>query len=211
MPMVGSEGPVVDTIRRLAAQDPELPAQLVRQRLADQADTSMTSLVGGEAQGGGARFAKDIAGTVQQATNLDAVLRALPDSPEAPASVDALLEVLRATGKRKPAGLNTAADRETQKALSHPGLFGQGVAAARTAGVSLVRNAAENARRVALGRRMDVLANLFTAPDSANQIADIVARGVEPVLANAARRQALQTPSIAAAFGMSPLGQGSAR
>jgi hypothetical protein len=121
------------------------------------------------------------------------------------------MEVLRATGKRLPPGSNTAADRETQKALSNPGLFGQGVAAARTAGVSLVQNAAENARRVALGRRMDYLARVFTAPDRADQIADIVARGVEPVLANAARRQALQTPSIAATFGTPPLSQGAAR
>ena len=58
---------------------------------------------------------------------------------------------------------------------------------------------------------MDYLARVFTAPDSANQIADIVARGVEPILVNAARRQALQAPSIAAAFGTPLLNQGSAR
>jgi hypothetical protein len=77
----GGEAEIADAVRRLVTQDPEVTAGLVRQRLANPADTSMTRLVGGEAQGGGARFAKDIAGTDQQAANLDAVLRALPASP----------------------------------------------------------------------------------------------------------------------------------
>lgn len=51
----------------------------VRQRLVDQADTSMGRLVGGEAQGGGARFAKDIAGTDQPDANLGAVVGTLPN------------------------------------------------------------------------------------------------------------------------------------
>jgi hypothetical protein len=57
---------------------------------------------------------------------------------------------------------------------------------------------------------MDVLADLFT-PDSANQIADIVARGAEPVFANALRREAPQAPSITAAFGSPALIQGATR
>lgn len=52
-PLVGGERELVDTIMRLSNRDPELPGQLVRQRLADQADQSMTRLVGGAAQGAG--------------------------------------------------------------------------------------------------------------------------------------------------------------
>lgn len=100
----GGEEEIADTVRRLVTQEPELTAQLVRQRLANQADTSMTRLVGGEAQGGGARFAKDIAGTDQQGANLGAVLRALPNSPGARATMKDLLQTLRATGQRKPQG-----------------------------------------------------------------------------------------------------------
>jgi hypothetical protein len=61
----------------------------------------MTGRFGGEAQGGGAKFAKEIAGTHQQATNLDAALRVLPDSPAAPAAVDGLMQILRETDPRK--------------------------------------------------------------------------------------------------------------
>lgn len=61
----------------------------------------MTRLVDGEAQGGGARFVKDIAGTDQQVANLERVLGALPNSTGARAAIEDLLETLRVTGTRK--------------------------------------------------------------------------------------------------------------
>lgn len=63
---------------RIEARDPGAGAGLVRQRLADQYGSSAGRLVGGENQYGGARFAKDIAGTPQAETNLNAVVGALP-------------------------------------------------------------------------------------------------------------------------------------
>ncbi|KQT46597.1 hypothetical protein ASG52_12825 [Methylobacterium sp. Leaf456] len=82
-PRAGGDGEAADLVARLAREDGDGAAQLLRQRLADQADASMTQLEGGEAQGGGAHFAKDIAGTDQQERDLRAVMAAL-QRPTAP-------------------------------------------------------------------------------------------------------------------------------
>jgi hypothetical protein len=64
---------------RTEARDPGAGAALVRQNLADRYDQSASRLVGGENQYGGARFAKDIAGTSQAETNLHAVVGGAAD------------------------------------------------------------------------------------------------------------------------------------
>jgi hypothetical protein len=195
-PLTGGQGELADATARIGAIDPEGIAQLVRQRMADQYEHSATALVGGEAQGGGAKFAKDMAGgrTSQKQANIDAVLGALPNSPDAPQSVSTLLDTLRATGMRRPPGSNTAMDRAMLGNLAEQGAFGELVTALRTQGRSLLYDAGSAAKRVALGRAMGRLADLFVHPNSANLIADIAERGVEPVLANAMLRQALQSP-----------------
>jgi hypothetical protein len=80
---------------------------LVRPSMADTFDESTRRFVGGENQYGGARFAKDVAGTAQQQTNLDAVLgtvnrSSLPQPASSamngPAEISDLLDVFRATG-----------------------------------------------------------------------------------------------------------------
>ena len=82
-PLAGGDAELIDTITRMSSRDPELTAGLVRQRLADQFDQSSGRLVGGENQYGGARFAKDIAGTPQQEANLRGVVGALPNGATA--------------------------------------------------------------------------------------------------------------------------------
>ncbi|MFK5599942.1 hypothetical protein ACFZ8E_23540 [Methylobacterium sp. HMF5984] len=190
----GQNVELADATRRIGAIDPEAIAQLVRQRMGNQYDASATDLVGGGNHSGGAKFAKDMAGTPQKQANIDAVLGALPNSPAAPQSVNTLLDTLRATGRRLPAGSNTSADRAMQEALSEQSTLGEAVTALRTQGRSLFANVGGKARQAALGRHTGRLADLFTAPDSADRIADIVQRGVEPVFANALLRQSLQTP-----------------
>ncbi len=201
-PLTGGENELIDTIMRLSARDPDLTSQLVRQRLADQADTSMTRLTGGQAQGGGARFAKDIAGSRQAETNLGAVLGALPNSPQAPQRFDDLLDVLRATGTRKPQGSSTdfnaqyRAEMSPLRSLPAAAVTG---AAALTSGwgwPALISQGVDTVRRAALGRNNARLADLFTAPDSASQIGDLLARGSRPALTQALGRTAAQTPAV---------------
>ena len=61
-----------------------------------------------------ARFAKDVAGTPQQETNLNAVLGALPNGQPAQVAMADLLEALRATGQRKPMGSATSFNEQVK-------------------------------------------------------------------------------------------------
>ncbi|WP_187272543.1 hypothetical protein [Methylobacterium sp. WL9] len=199
VPLTGGQGELADATRRIGALDPEGIAQLVRQRFADQYEHSATGLVGGPAQGGGAKFAKDMAGdrASQKQANIDAVLGALPNSPQAVDSVDRTLDALRVTGRRLPAGSNTAADRAVQQNLSEPSMLGEAATAGRSLGAAALligRGVRDKAQQVQLGRQTGRLADLFTAPDSAAQIAAIAERGVEPVLRNALSRFFVQSP-----------------
>ena len=102
---------------RTEARDPGAGAALVRQNLADRYDQNASSPVGGENQYGGARFAKDIAGTSQAETNLHAVVGALPTGAVAQPSMQDLVDVLRATGMRKPQGSATEFNRQLNHEL----------------------------------------------------------------------------------------------
>ncbi|MCE4226761.1 hypothetical protein HCU64_23755 [Methylobacterium sp. C25] len=131
---------------RLSACDPELPRQLARQRLAHQVDTSATRLFGGETQGGGARFAKDIVGTEQQATNLDAALGALGVSNTRQGMANTL-DVFRATGTWNPQGSPTDFNRQIREAFGEMPLTA----------------------RAWLGRNKAALADVLTAPHWRNR------------------------------------------
>ena len=191
---VGGENELVDTVMRLGRQDPDLTGQLVRQRMVDQADTSMGRLVGGEAQGGGARFAKDIAGTEQQDANLRAVVGALPNSPAAPQALRDLMENFRATGTRKPQGSPTDFNTQYRAEIGGETLAQQGITALRTGGRSLLANAGDATRRAYLGRNNGRLSDLFAAPDSVQQIRRMVEQGVQTPYADAALRSLIQAP-----------------
>lgn len=107
-PLVGIDRELVDTIMQLEARDPSAAGAPI---MANTFDESTRRLVGGENQYDGARFAKDVAGTAQQQTNLDAVLgmvnrSSLPQpagsAMNRPAEISDLLDVFRAIGQRKP-------------------------------------------------------------------------------------------------------------
>ncbi|MCJ2038805.1 hypothetical protein MKK55_07525 [Methylobacterium sp. J-059] len=155
----------------------------------------MGRLVGGEAQGGGAKFAKDIAGTEQQAWNLDAVLRALPDSPAAPVAVDDLMQILRATGTRKPQGSPTDFNAQYRAEIGGETLLQQGLSTLKTQGRTLLTNAGDASKRAYLGRNNAALADILSAPDSVQQIRAIAPRRAETPFADAFMRMAVQAPA----------------
>ncbi|MFD6320929.1 hypothetical protein [Methylorubrum thiocyanatum] len=194
-PLVGGEAELADAVTRLRARDPDLTNELIRQRLADQFDASATRLVGGEAQGGGARFAKDIAGTEQQARNLEAVLEAT-GGPAVRQPIADVLDVFRATGTRKPQGSPTDFNQQIREAVGEMPLTAQALTALRTGGASLLTQAGDGAKRVWLGRNNRTLAEILTAPNSVEQIGTILQRGTATPFADAALRQALQSRSL---------------
>lgn len=200
-PLTGGEGELVDAITRIEAREPGVGAGLVRQRLADQYDTSAGRLVGGENQYGGARFAKDIAGAPQAETNLNAVVGALPTGPVAQPSMQDLVEVLRATGMRKPQGSATAFNQQLNKELSLPPISAEVAAAAKSGGLSIPTGVRDRIKREWLGRGTSTLANLFLAQpgaaagSSVEQIRNLAQRAAQTPMTDAMLRQVLETPS----------------
>jgi hypothetical protein len=194
-PLTGGEAELVDAVMRLERQEPGLGASLVRQRLADQYDTSAGRLVGGENQYGGARFAKDIAGTPQAETNLNAVVRALPNGAVAQPSIQDLVEVLRATGMRKPQGSATAFNQQITHDLAAPPTAAEAAAAIKSGGLSVPTGIRDRAQRAWLGRGTATLSDLFLAPDSVDRMRGLLARSAETPIADAMLRQLIMTPT----------------
>jgi hypothetical protein len=199
-PLTGGERELVAAIMRTEARDPGAGAALVRQNLADRYDQSASRLVGGENQYGGARFAKDIAGTPQAETNLNAVTDALRVGPwqsggPPPSDLQNLVEVLRATGMRKPQGSATEFNRQLNHELALPPISAEVAAAAKTGGVSALAAVRDRAQRAWLGRGTSELSDLFLAPDSVDQIRTIAARAADTPGGDAMLRQMLQAPS----------------
>jgi hypothetical protein len=192
-PLAGGDAELIDTIMRMGSRDPELTAGLVRQRLADQFDHSAGRLVGGENQYGGARFAKDIAGTPQQETNLRGVVGALPNGATAGPAVDDMIDILRATGVRKPQGSATEFNRQIADDL---GAVPVALGSLSTVGTALPRIAGDAVQRAWYGRGANRLAEMFLAPDSVSQMRAVAARGGETPFIDALRRQLIQAPNV---------------
>jgi hypothetical protein len=199
-PLTGGDRELVEAITRIDNRAPGVGSSLVRQRLADQYDSSAGRLVGGENQYGGARFAKDIAGTPQAETNLNAVTDALrvgpfqPGGPP-PSDLQNLVDVLRATGMRKPQGSATAFNQQITHELQLPPVSAEVVAAAKSGGLTIPTGVRDRAKRAWLGRGTGQLADMFLAPDSVDQMRAISQRAAQTPMADALRRQMLQTPS----------------
>ncbi|MFC6048119.1 hypothetical protein ACFPYM_09760, partial [Methylobacterium hispanicum] len=103
-----------------------------------------------------------------------------------------LLDVLRATGTRKPQGSPTNFNAHYRAEIGGETLPQQGLTALRTGGRSMLANAGEAARRAYLGRNNATLADLFAAPDSVQQIRSIVAQRAQTPVADAVLRAAVQ-------------------
>jgi len=106
-PVVGMEQEVSDAISRITNIDPKTTQALVRQHLETSFNKATKDLVSGPNQYGAAKFASNIAGTEQQASNLEAAIRALPDGEAKWSQVSNMLDVFKAQGHRLPVGSAT--------------------------------------------------------------------------------------------------------
>jgi hypothetical protein len=95
---------------------PGVGADLSRQHLVRALNEATADLQPGPNQYGGAKYAKTIAGNPEQAATLRAGVGTV-GGPDAADELDTLLNVLRATGKRQPAGSMTAFNAEDLKGL----------------------------------------------------------------------------------------------
>ncbi|MGY2052417.1 hypothetical protein [Methylobacterium sp. JK268] len=102
---------VAQAVSALARQNPQVARHLVRQHVESVFNEATQSLKGGPAQYGGAGFASAVRGNPQQAQNLEAAVRALPNGDVAWGGLDKLLTTLEATGYRPQKGSDTYFNR----------------------------------------------------------------------------------------------------
>lgn len=165
-PLAGSAPEAADATRRLAAQDPETTAALVRQNLADKYSAAQTETQSGSRESAGAKFHKSVAGNDQRQEVLDAVLRALPGG-QVPADAAAqLLDVLQATMRRDAAGSTTAANQLIHGDLGERSPFGTLIGLIKSLGTSFVTQAGDAAKRAQLRGNLGELGDILTGPDA---------------------------------------------
>lgn len=195
-PLVGSQAETADAVGRLVAADPTNTAQLVRQNLADRYSAASTATQEGARDFAGAKFNKDVAGNAQRKLTLEAVIMGVDPSGAAKGSMNTLLDVLEATGRRKPIGSATEFNRSVNIDLGTASPMGRGVRAARTAGASALTTMGDTITRATARRSVGKLADLFTDPQSVELIREAIARGAPSVLPEAAAQSAFLSAII---------------
>jgi hypothetical protein len=165
-PHADSAAEAADAVARLAAQDPETTAALVRQNLADRYAAAQTETQGGSREAAGAKFHKDVAGNDTRQNVLDAVLRAIPGGNVAADRMDEVLNVLQATMQRHAPGSQTEANRMITSDLGERSPVGRLFDLARSAGSTFVTQAGDAAKRAQLRSSLADLADILTGPDA---------------------------------------------
>lgn len=195
-PMTGSGDETIDAVRRLVAQDPETTTGLIRQNLGDRYAMAATDTQEGANEFVGAKYHKDVAGNRPRRETLDAVLSALPDQAAA-TTMPELLDVLQATGRRKPIGSATEFNRALNADLGAGSPMGRAINLLKTGGASFLTNAGDAGTRMMLRNSLGTLADLFTDPNSVELIRSAMNKSAPIGIAEALARSAAQTGPIA--------------
>lgn len=165
----GSERAVTETVKLLSRRAPNEAFQLVRTHLTSQFDEAAQSLISGGNPWGGAKFAATIRGNGQQAKNLEAAVKALPDGDIRWEGLNAFLDVLEATGRRQRPGSLTAFNAQALDEMKRGGLPVEAARSVRSVGARLF----DFYEQWKLGKNAGDLARMVTDPNSAKMLRDL--------------------------------------
>lgn len=175
VPNANSQAEVARAIKQVAQRDLPATQNLIRGHIRSAFDEATQDLASGANQFAGSKFASIIAGNGQQAANLEAAVRALPNGDQRWQGFRRFLDVMEATGKRPQTGSATAFNQEIQRELKQGRIVGEAATAVKTGGLSLVKRFTEFQEQLNAGRNSAQIANLLTRPDAARilgQLAD---------------------------------------
>jgi hypothetical protein len=174
-PVPQSQGEIATAMRALVQRNPWAARQLVRahaESVFNEATQRLAS--GGASQTGGAKFAAVLRGNPQQAANLEASVRALPNGDDVWKGFDRFLSILEAQQRRVPPGSLTAFNAPMVENLKAGGLSTEGAKAAMSVGLKLPARAAKAIDEWNLGRNVDQLAHLLTVPEAATRFRQLL-------------------------------------
>ncbi|WP_167858735.1 hypothetical protein [Methylobacterium nonmethylotrophicum] len=120
-PAANSAGEVSAAVSALARNNPQAARHLVRQHIESVFNEATQDLRGLPAQYGGAGFASALRGNPQQAQNLEAAVRSLPEGDTIWTGLSRFLDTMEATGYRPQKGSDTAFNHQIQAALKNGG------------------------------------------------------------------------------------------
>jgi hypothetical protein len=166
-PIPNSAGEVKNAVTALSAKNPWAARQLVRAHVESVFNNATRDLQAGMNQFGGASFKAQLTGNSQQAENLAAALRGLPEGDAILPGFNRMLEIMEATGQRQRIGSQTAFNTEMQEALKTGRTLTEVGALAAGAGVKLPARIRDAYQRWNLGKNIDEIARLLTEPEAA--------------------------------------------
>lgn len=165
-PAAGLDAAVSQTVRQIVRRDPDAAQNLVRTYAQTVFDEAIQNNAGGPNAFGGAKFAAVIIGNPQQARNLEAAVRALPNGHQRWEGFRRFLDVVEATGQRRPEGSATAFNQAVQDQLKRGGAVGEAAAVGATGGVGAIPRLRRWYDELRMGRNTEALARIFTDPAS---------------------------------------------
>lgn len=166
-PLPNSQGEIGRTVGLLAKRNPYAARQLVRAHIESTFNQASKELQSGANQFGGAGFRAKLVGNPQQAANLEASIRALPNGDDLWKGFDRFLEVMEAQGQRQRIGSQTAFNQEALKDLSGGSALGTSATLAAGGGLQIPSKVRDVVERWRLGRNVDEIARLITDPQGA--------------------------------------------
>jgi len=165
-PLAGSAGEVSQAMQTLVRSKPVVAQQLVRLHAEGVFNQAAKNLQAGENVMGGAKFAAAIRGNAQQAENLEAAVKALPQGDVRWKGFNNLLDVLEATGRRPAPNSVTAIDTVTLDRMKGGTKAGEVGNAILTGGLKLPSRISKWYEGVQQGRNAEGLAKILVDPNA---------------------------------------------
>jgi hypothetical protein len=184
-PLPNSAGEIDTAVRALSRRNPTAARDLVRAHVESVFNEATQNLTGGPNQFGGAKFAAALRGNPQQAANIEAAVRALPNGDQVWAGFDRFLQVIEATGTRQRIGSQTSFNTELLADLRRGTPLQEAGTAVATIGFKYPQKVKDTLERWRLGRGVGEIAHLLTSPEAAQrfrQIANMPVRSREAAI-----------------------------
>lgn len=172
-PLPNSANEITTAVSALVQRNPTVARQLVRAHVESVFNEATQNLASGPNQFGGAKFAAVIRGNPQQAANLEAAIRALPNGDRVYAGFDRFLQMLEAQGTRQPIGSQTAFNQEVLQDLRRGTAVQEAGTAVLSGGIKLPAKIKDTIDRWRLGRGVEEIGRLLTDREAGVRFAQI--------------------------------------
>lgn len=174
-PLPNSADEISQAMTALVARQPTAARELVRSHVEGVFNEASQRLAtSGPSQGGGAKFAAVLMGNLDQAANMQAAVRALPNGDQLWQGFNQFIRVMEAQQFRMPAGSLTAFNQPGVAALKNGGALNNAAQVVGSGGVKLPQKVMDAIQNWNVGRNLDELAGLLTRPDAATTFRQIV-------------------------------------